>query len=136
MKMTISLRCLLAAAALSASCASGDGASERGDRLIPACAVPAAANTYDAGTGVGCSPRTMFQVCEVPSGSIVHADGTITTPAGTTVSCSNRCTPEEYALDCTGLVAEHPVPDPALGCEVIPVPTPGNAAYYCCPCAL
>jgi hypothetical protein len=27
-----------------------------------------------------------------------------------------------------------PAPETSLGCTVIPVPTPSNVAFYCCPC--
>src|ERR1700674_2527254 len=80
------------AAGLFASCfgsAPDNGAREH-DMMIPACAWPAAADTFNADTGEGCSPKSMFQICQVPSGSTVHADGSITTPDGGTVVCLAR----------------------------------------------
>jgi hypothetical protein len=52
------------------------------------------------------------------------------------------CSPEEYELSCIGAFnAENPesiqIPDPAtsLGCSILPLPTPINELFYCCPCA-
>jgi hypothetical protein len=102
---------------------------------IPACAWPAAADTFAASSNTGCYPRSMFQVCEVPEGSVVYADGTITTPAGATVACEDACSPSEYSLSCYGPPdGQLPAPVPSLGCRAIPIPTPPNALFYCCPC--
>jgi hypothetical protein len=77
----------------------------------------------------------MFEICEVPNGSVVNSDGTVTTPAGETVTCDDACSPSEYSLSCywrpDGLPA---APPPSLDCRLIPVPTPPNALFYCCPC--
>jgi hypothetical protein len=107
---------------------------------IPACTWPATADTFDSSSSTGCLPRSMFQICEVPEGSVVHADGTISTPEGTTVNCEDPCTPSEYSLSCAGPLEfsshpEIPTPAPSLGCRVIPIPTPSNELFYCCPCA-
>jgi hypothetical protein len=43
----------------------------------------------------------------------------------------------EYALTCTGdrmMPSSIPSPDTSLDCTVIPVPTPSNVLFYCCPC--
>lgn len=84
-----------------------------GNRDAPAAAMcrwPAAANTFsatDAGPTSGCLPST--------GGSL--------------------CASSRYALSCygtNGVIAS--APDSTLGCAVVPVPTPSNVLYYCCPC--
>lgn len=91
-----------------------------------ACQPPAAADT--SGTdGTGCSPLPKFQDCEQ----------TIT-PSGTTVQCTDACPATDYAVECrgtTGGASGIPAPDQALRCVVIPIPTPPNELFYCCPCA-
>jgi hypothetical protein len=54
------------------------------------------------------------------------------------------CSSAEYALGCVGewpysadggdTHVTVPAPDPSLGCRILPIPTPVNASYYCCPC--
>lgn len=129
-----SLGPILCAACGSTSAGGGD---LRGDVLIPVCAWPAAADSFDPASGTGCLPRSMSQICAVPSGSVVHADGSITTPDGETVTCVNACSPAEYSLACHGssLPGTIPDPDPSLACRVVPVPTPPDSLFHCCPCA-
>ncbi len=127
-----------ALAALLGGCGAPDaGGNGRGsDMVIPACSWPASADTRDVATNVGCLPRSMFQICEVPSGSVIHADGTITTPSGGTVTCRDPCSPLEYALECLGdMPATIPQPDASLHCRTIPIPTPPTVLFYCCPCS-
>ena len=109
----------------------------RGDMLIPACSWPASANTFDAASGAGCLPKSMFQVCQVSEGSTLHPDGTITTPEGYTVTCQDACAPTEYTLECTGTGwpdISIPAPDPSLACRVQTMPTSPWVLFYCCPC--
>jgi hypothetical protein len=102
---------------------------------IPVCTWPAAADTFDSSSSTGCYPRSMFQVCEVPDGSVVHADGTITTPGGTTVTCDDACSASEYSLSCYWRSDGQPAaPAASLDCRLIPIPTPATALFYCCPC--
>jgi hypothetical protein len=47
------------------------------------------------------------------------------------------CSSAEYSLDCVGELAAGaliPAPSSALGCRLLPLPTPSNQSYYCCPC--
>ena len=54
------------------------------------------------------------------------------------------CSSAEYALGCVGewpystdggyMHATIPEPDPSLGCRILPIPTPVNRSFYCCPC--
>lgn len=123
----------VSAASLVASCSAsvpGGGLTEG----ATACTWPTAADTFDADAGEGCSPHPTFDICEVPSGSNVHADGGITLPDGSTAPlagfCKDWCLPTEYALTCKSTA-----PDPSLACDVIPIPTPVNTSVWCCPCA-
>jgi len=45
---------------------------------------------------------------------------------------SNLCSSSQYTLTCYG--AGTASPDAALDCAVVPVPTPMNVLFYCCPC--
>jgi hypothetical protein len=113
-------------------------AEQAGGVAIPACALPAGADTYDPRSGEGCLPKTTFQICGVPSGSVIFEDGTVTTPDGTRVTCAPACTVEEFTLSCFGprVGPELPPSPPAsLGCSVIPVPTAPGVVSHCCPCA-
>ena len=54
------------------------------------------------------------------------------------------CSSTEYALGCVGewpysadggyTRVTIPEPDPSLGCRILPIPTPVNSSFYCCPC--
>jgi hypothetical protein len=73
------------------------------------CRVPAAANTF-AGADAG------------PTGCLPSTGG-------------NLCASSQYTLTCHG-VTPIPAPDGDLKCSVVPIPTPGNVLFYCCPCGL
>jgi hypothetical protein len=115
---------------------SPDVASAQEGTKIPACSWPGSADTFDAPSNTGCYPQSMSQICEVPEGSVVHDDGTVTTPAGATVTCHDACSPTEYSLSCRGAAPDWqpPAPSPSLGCRVLPLPTPLGETIYCCPC--
>jgi hypothetical protein len=102
------------------------------------CTWPAGADTYDAGTHAGCAPSAAFNICEVPNGSTVEADGGVILADGGpgVMNCTDACSPAEYALSCYS-GAQGPIPSvaPSLGCHDIPVPTPSGALFYCCACA-
>jgi hypothetical protein len=80
----------------------------------------------------------MFRSCEVPNGGTVEADGTIVASDGAVVTgtCQLACTQDQYTLTCvsSALPGRIPTPEPSLGCSAIPVPTPSNVLFYCCPC--
>jgi hypothetical protein len=72
------------------------------------CRVPAAANTFvgsDAGA-TGCLPSTG----------------------------GNLCGAGQYTLACHG-GGPIPAPDGALKCTIVPIPTPPNVLFHCCPCS-
>jgi hypothetical protein len=72
------------------------------------CRVPAAANTFvgsDAGA-TGCLPSTS----------------------------GNLCGASQYTLACHG-EPPIPAPDGMLKCSIVPIPTPRNVLFYCCPCS-
>jgi hypothetical protein len=73
------------------------------------CRWPAAANTFasaDAGLS-GCMPSTG----------------------------GNICTGGQYTLTCHGNATSPPsAPDATLKCSGVPIPTPANVLFYCCPC--
>jgi hypothetical protein len=104
------------------------------------CAWPASVTSSGDASTVGCWAQASFNICEVPNGGSVNAqDGTIRGPDGQVVTdaCKDACSVSEYALTCTGdtiMPSSIPSPDTSLGCTVIPVPTPSNALFYCCPC--
>jgi hypothetical protein len=92
---------------------------------------PSSAATLADGSSTGCAPEPTFPVCQVPSGSIVLADGATVAPDGAPApaECRDACGVDEYALSC-----ENAAPDTALHCTVVPVPTPSTTLFYCCPC--
>jgi hypothetical protein len=117
-----------------ASTADGTTAADAG-----ACAWPASVTQVGDASIAGCWAQATINICEVPNGGTVNAqDGTITSPDGKPVTnaCHDACSASEYALTCTGEVQSYPIPSPesSLGCRAIPVPTPSNRLFYCCPC--
>jgi hypothetical protein len=93
------------------------------------CHYPATVDVNSSPSGAGCFARPPAQICEVSNGATVNVDGGV---SGGTESCSSLCGPSQYEMTCTDT---NDGPDPALGCQVIPVPTPSCCLYYCCPCA-
>jgi len=104
--------------------------SQPQDGASSTCRWPSGADTYSDASGDGCRPRPALEVCGVPSGSTVYADGAVSTPDGAPAQCADSCTDSEYALSCRGTAAAA-----SLGCRVIPLPTPQDVTEYCCPCA-
>jgi hypothetical protein len=48
----------------------------------------------------------------------------------------NLCASSQYTLTCHGAAGGQPsLPDAALQCTIVPIPTPANVLFYCCPCA-
>jgi hypothetical protein len=126
----------MAAVLALAGCGSSDGFASSSDVVLSSARWPESANTYSSTSGAGCLPRSMLQICEVPDGSVLHADGSITTPAGQTVRCSPACNFSEYSLECYAspqLGAAIPLPADSLGCRAVPIPTSPNVLFYCCP---
>ena len=102
-----------------------------------ACHWPASASTFSDASGSGCTPRAGFGTCEVSNGGTGEPDGTIIPPDIANGTCTNACSPSQYALTCVGaaLTSAIPAPDTSLNCRVIPIPTPSDVLVYCCPCA-
>ncbi|HSY25516.1 MAG TPA: hypothetical protein VK841_25525 [Polyangiaceae bacterium] len=97
------------------------------------CKVPAGVAVQASPSGSGCFAGPAGQICEVSNGATVNADGAV---SGGTESCKSLCGASEYELTCAGPIVQNaPVPDSALNCQVIPLPTPSGVLYYCCPCA-
>lgn len=142
MQLRKGLEASLLILSLSGCGATADSDPHSTDRAVmPACTSAASADTFDSATGLGCQARSMLEVCQVPSGSTVNSDGTITTPDGSSVVCTPTCTASEFSMSChapigaTGPVnVAIPAPAAALGCKIVPLPTPPNVLNYCCPC--
>ena len=99
-----------------------------------ACRYPANASTDD-GSMSGCHAGRPGQICEVSNGATVNIeDGGV---SGGTESCKSLCGAGQYELTCTSAGISGPIADPdtSLGCVIIPIPTPSDALFYCCPCA-
>lgn len=54
-----------------------------------------------------------------------------------TSGCKSACAGSELPVACTGDSSGGTIPEPdaAFSCTVIPIPTPSNELFYCCPCA-
>jgi hypothetical protein len=44
---------------------------------------------------------------------------------------TDLCSASQYTETCYGAST----PDASLSCTVVPIPTPANVLFYCCPCA-
>jgi hypothetical protein len=100
----------------------------------PVCRYPANADTDD-GSMAACRAGPPGQICEVSNGATINgADGGVT---GGTESCQGLCSAGQYELTCMSSGISGAIPDPAasLSCQIIPLPTPSNTLFYCCPCA-
>src|SRR5580698_3930617 len=102
----------------------------------PVCHYPANADTDGDGSMSGCHAGAPGQICEVSNGATINgADGGVT---GGTESCQGQCGAAQYELTCTSasiLGGSIPAPAASLDCQIIPIPTPSDALFYCCPCA-
>jgi hypothetical protein len=92
-----------------------------------ACVYPAGADTFVAASSSGCTPSAAHQICQVSNGATILPDGAV---SGGTETCKSLCPAAQYELTCQGAA------DPAasLACNVIPIPTPSDILFYCCPC--
>jgi hypothetical protein len=117
-------------------CACGNASSDAGSSSAT-CNWPAGADTFDTTTNQGCRPRPTFEICQVPSGSVIEPDGGVLTPDGGAVHCDDACSSTQYALTCSSSASsgQIPPPDPSLSCTIIAIPTPSNADFYCCACS-
>jgi hypothetical protein len=121
-----------------------DGGADGGQReqRLPDAAVMVGDAPTMSETGAEDSNVVHSGGCAWPENFTSTSDGsavgcwahTISGPAdGGMFSCSSA----EYSLDCVGeLASGAPIPAPtsSLGCRLLPLPTPSNQSYYCCPC--
>ena len=121
----------------------GGADANTANSIVPdagACGWPASFTSSGDASSVGCWATPTHNICKVPNGgSFNEQDGTVRGPDGQVVTdaCQDVCLASEYSLTCTGdgmMPASMPSPDTSLGCTVIPVPTPSNVSFYCCPC--
>ena len=137
------VRSLLVCIPLLAACSSssaGDASHSGVDESTvqgaqAACTYPAGTQADDGGAAIGCFAGPSGKLCEVSNGATVEPDGSV---SGGTESCTLVCPGSQYEMNCRGDITEPgsiPAPASALGCTVIPEPTPSNALFYCCPCA-
>jgi hypothetical protein len=93
------------------------------------CQYPAGVDVDPDASGTGCFAGPAGRACAVSSGATVLPDGGV---SGGTESCKSFCGSAEYQMSCQGNTV--PEPSSSLGCQVIPIPTPADVTYYCCPC--
>jgi len=96
-------------------------------------------------------PDTGANACVYPSGAALPSDAAVpelgcfagprgqlcTLLADGQTSCTDLCSASDFEMTCRGAfpVGQVPSPTESLGCKVIPMPTPSNVQFYCCPCA-
>jgi hypothetical protein len=112
-----------------ASSTTGQGAVDSTET----CHYPANVEAASDAAGAGCLASPPHSICQVSNGATIEADGSVT---GGTESCQPICPASNYELTCTGaqILGSIPDPDPSLKCRAIPIPTPPNVLFYCCPC--
>jgi uncharacterized protein YceK len=111
------------------------GTADHGtDASTETCHYPANVEAASDAAGAGCLASPPHSICQVSNGATIEADGSV---SGGTESCQPLCPASNYELTCTGapIMGSIPDPDPSLKCQVIPIPTPSNVLFYCCPCA-
>jgi hypothetical protein len=133
MKLLASLLLGLLATACSAKSSSGGSSSSSSQPGGPSdagtCHYPASVQVSSDASGPGCFAHTPGMICQVSNGATVLPDGGV---ANGTETCSSLCGTSDYEMTCMNTSAE---PDPSLGCQVIPIPSPSDVLFYCCPCA-
>jgi hypothetical protein len=99
-----------------------------------ACVYPEGVTTAPDASTSGCFAEPSARVCQISNGATVLPDGGV---ANGTETCQSTCGAGEFALSCSsaGLTGPIPAPNAALGCSVVPDPTPPGELLYCCPCA-
>jgi hypothetical protein len=119
---------LLVLVACSGKSAGGSGSTERLGTDLSCNAPPGVEFIADASaSGPGCIAHPPGQICQVSNGATVLPDGGV---SGGTETCSSVCAGSDYEMTCEGAGD----PDPSFGCQVIPIPTPSDVTFYCCPC--
>jgi hypothetical protein len=101
----------------------------KGCGLAPDAGAPADASTdvssNDASDADGASTCHWPDSADTFSSSDAGASGCKPSTGG------NLCSSSQFTLTCYGTS----VPDAALGCTVVPIPTPPGVLFNCCPCA-
>lgn len=115
------VRLAVVCVAMACSGCGGKTSAQSADAGANVCVVPATADTTD------CKTQRAYMVCH---GSVVSADGSVTTPDGAPPKCTNECKPTEYSVTCSHFA----VPGNSLGCQIIPTLNPQGVLSYCCPC--
>jgi len=133
MKAILTVVTLLAVGACAGASSSNSSSTSSQQSGAEACTYPANADTSDD-AGAGCTAATPGKICQVSNGASILADGGV---SGGTETCTSSCGASDYELTCksASLVGAIPSPDSSLGCTIIPIPTPSDALFYCCPCA-
>jgi hypothetical protein len=119
---------------MTSSGSSSSQSQEGGAQDGGTCHHPSSVDTDSDASRSGCFAMPPGQICQVSSGATVLPDGGV---SGGTQSCKSLCGTSQYEVACrsTDIVGAIPDPQSSLGCKVIPIPTPSNALFYCCPCA-
>jgi hypothetical protein len=100
-----------------------------------ACHYPSNVDVNANPSGPGCFAGPARQICQVTNGATVLPDGGV---SGGTESCRSLCGASQYEMTCTSAtLSPSPIPAPAssLGCQIIPILTPSDVLFYCCPCS-
>jgi hypothetical protein len=104
---------------------------------------PGQTNGPDAGTSDGtggASCRWPESLDLLSDGGVAEAPGCYVARTGESCGpegCQSTCASYEYMLSCYGDVSmpgSIPEPESSLGCAIVPIPTPENVLFYCCPC--
>jgi hypothetical protein len=121
-----------------------DGGGASSD--LPACSF--STNLPDGGTASVAFGRTFLECDEGTASEACLSDDPTTcpdhgssVPGGTTISCSDQCAPDQYAISVQltvmngpdGSVLVSPSPTLPASCEEA-VSNPAGTAFYCCDC--
>ena len=131
-------------------CANKDAGSAADGPVICSCPSMPVSCPYGYQTGPApcgcqtCAPPHDGGACTWPASLTPTGDpnavGCWASAAGADAGSTLTCSTGDYILHCVGSagsvtpLVQIPTPDSSLGCTVLPIPTPSNQTYYCCPC--